>query len=149
MPNMQIGTIDLNKLRGIGDKFVGLARETTGVLIGNDRLQEAGEAQQARAAETLKALREEARAQSQEGKADAIGRRTGQRGRSGVFGEAKGRLKSAAGSVAGNPDLQREGEDEAAKGGAERAATEARAQAKTHETKAKAAERQEQRAERA
>jgi uncharacterized protein YjbJ (UPF0337 family) len=141
---MQIGTIDLNKLRGIGDKFVGLARETTGVLLGNDRLQEAGEAQQEKATETLKALRKEAQAQAKESKADAIGARTGQRGGRGVFGEAKGRVKSAAGSALGNPDLQQEGEDEAAKGGAEREATQARAESKGHEAKAKAAEKQEQ-----
>jgi uncharacterized protein YjbJ (UPF0337 family) len=143
MGSMQIGTVDLNKLRGIGDKFVGLARETTGVIMGNDRLQEAGEAQQEKATETLKALRKEAQAQSKESKADALGRKTGQRGRSGVFGEAKGRIKSAAGNAVGNPDLQKEGEDEAAKGAAERQATQARVESKGHEAKAKTADKEE------
>ena len=57
---MQIGTIDLNKLRGVGDKFIGIAKEALGVLIGNDRLQDEGEAQQERATAELKALRRQA-----------------------------------------------------------------------------------------
>lgn len=68
---MQIGTIDLNKLRGVADKAIGLGKETVGTLIGNDRLAEAGEAQQERATEQLKALRKEAEAQKLEAKADA------------------------------------------------------------------------------
>jgi uncharacterized protein YjbJ (UPF0337 family) len=68
----QIGQIDLNKLRGIADKFLGLQKELVGALIGNDRLQEEGEAQQERATEQLKALRAEAKAQAKEAKADAI-----------------------------------------------------------------------------
>jgi uncharacterized protein YjbJ (UPF0337 family) len=66
---VQIGTVDINKLRGVGDKGVGLAKELVGTLIGNDALQEAGEAQQARATEELKALRAEAKAQAKEAKA--------------------------------------------------------------------------------
>ena len=68
---MQIGTIDLNKLRGVADKAVGLGKETFGTLIGNDRLAEAGEAQQERATEQLKALRKELKAQKLEAEADA------------------------------------------------------------------------------
>jgi uncharacterized protein YjbJ (UPF0337 family) len=68
---MNIGTIDLNKLRGVTDKGAGLTKELVGVLIGNDRLQEEGEAQQERAAEELKALRLEAKAQAKEAKADS------------------------------------------------------------------------------
>ena len=68
---MQIGTIDLNKLRGIGDKAIGLAKELVGALVGNDRLQEEGEAQQERATAELKALREELRAQKEDAKASA------------------------------------------------------------------------------
>ena len=52
---MQIGTIDLTKLRGVGDKALGLAKEILGVLTGNDRLQDEGEAQQERAAQRAKA----------------------------------------------------------------------------------------------
>lgn len=68
---MQIGTIDLNKLRGVTDKAIGLGKETLGTLLGNDRLAQAGEAQQERATEELKALRKEAEAQKLEAKADA------------------------------------------------------------------------------
>lgn len=67
---MQIGTIDLNKLRGVADKAVGLGKETLGTLLGNDHLAEAGEAQQDRAREQLNALRKEAKAQKLEAEAD-------------------------------------------------------------------------------
>ena len=56
---MQIGTVDLNKLQGINDKFFGLTKEYVGILVNNSRLQEEGEAQQEKASEKLKALREE------------------------------------------------------------------------------------------
>jgi uncharacterized protein YjbJ (UPF0337 family) len=72
---MQIGRIDVNKLRGIGDKFVGLNKELVGTLIGNEKLQQEGEAQQERAAEELKGLRKEAEAQSKEAKAEALEQR--------------------------------------------------------------------------
>ena len=72
---MQIGSIDLNKLRGIGDKFVGLNKELVGALIGNERLQQEGEAQQEKAAEQLKALRLEAKAVAKESKAEALEQR--------------------------------------------------------------------------
>jgi uncharacterized protein YjbJ (UPF0337 family) len=55
----------------------------------------------------------------------------------GVFEEAKGKIKEAAGDLTNNPDLQREGEAQAEKGEAQREATEARAEAKAHEAKAK------------
>jgi uncharacterized protein YjbJ (UPF0337 family) len=72
---VQIGTIDLNKLRGIGDKAIGLAKEALGVLIGNDRLQDEGEAQQERATAELKALREELKAQKKDTKASGLEKR--------------------------------------------------------------------------
>ena len=72
---MQIGTIDLNKLRGIGDKFIGINKELLGTVIGNDKLAEEGEAQQERATQQLKALRKEAEAQSKEAKAEALEQR--------------------------------------------------------------------------
>ena len=56
---MRIGTIELNHLRGLGDKVVGLAKEVTGTVVGSDRLQEAGDAQQARGTQSLKALRKQ------------------------------------------------------------------------------------------
>jgi len=72
---MQIGTIDLNKLRGVGDKAIGLAKELLGVLVGNDRLQQEGEAQQERATAELKALRDEVRAQKEDAKAETFEKR--------------------------------------------------------------------------
>jgi uncharacterized protein YjbJ (UPF0337 family) len=72
---MQIGTIDVNKLRGLGDKFVGFNKEFVGTLIGNDKLAQEGEAQQERASAELKALRKEAEAQAKEAKAEALEQR--------------------------------------------------------------------------
>jgi uncharacterized protein YjbJ (UPF0337 family) len=61
----------------------------------------------------------------------------------GVFEEAKGKVKEAAGDLTNNPDLQREGEAQQEKGEEERKATEARAEAKAHEAKAAAKEAKE------
>jgi uncharacterized protein YjbJ (UPF0337 family) len=72
---MQIGRIDVNKLRGVGDKFFGISKELAGVLTGNDRLQDEGQAQQERATAELKALREETRAEKEDAKAAALDKR--------------------------------------------------------------------------
>ena len=72
---MRIGSVDVNKLRGVGDKAAGLTKEAVGVLIGNDRLQKAGEAQQERASEQLKALRAEAKAEAKDAKAEVLEKR--------------------------------------------------------------------------
>ena len=72
---MQIGTIDLTKLRGVADKAIGLGKELLGVLTGNERLQDEGEAQQERAAAELKALREELKAEKKDAKAGAMEKR--------------------------------------------------------------------------
>jgi len=69
---MRIGTVELDHLRGLGDKVVGLGKEVAGTLVGSDRLQEAGEAQQARGGESLKALRKQAKAQAKEAKAESF-----------------------------------------------------------------------------
>ena len=69
---MRVGNVELNHLRGLGDKFVGLGKEVVGTVIGNDSLQEAGEAQQARGTESLKALRKQAKAQAKEAKAETF-----------------------------------------------------------------------------
>ena len=63
---MQVGQIDLNKLRGVTDKALGLAKEFIGFLVGNEKWQKEGEAQQERAAEELKALRNELEAERHE-----------------------------------------------------------------------------------
>lgn len=72
---MQLGSIDINKLRSIRDKAAGLSKELVGTLIGNDRLQEAGEAQQDRADEELRALRAELKARQKDAKAEVLERR--------------------------------------------------------------------------
>ena len=69
---MRIGNLELDHVRGLGDKFVGLGKEIAGTVVGSDRLQEAGEAQQARGSESLKALRKQARAQGKEAKAETF-----------------------------------------------------------------------------
>jgi uncharacterized protein YjbJ (UPF0337 family) len=69
---MRIGNLELDHIRGLGDKFVGLGKEIAGTVISNDRLQEAGEAQQSRGTESLKALRKQAKAQVKEAKADTF-----------------------------------------------------------------------------
>ena len=80
---MRIGTIKVDHVRGFADKLVGLNVEWVGTVINNDRLQEAGEAQQARGTENLKALRQEAKAEAKEAKARAneARQRTAQRAR--------------------------------------------------------------------
>jgi uncharacterized protein YjbJ (UPF0337 family) len=72
---VRIGTIDVNKLRGVADKGLGLTKELVGTLVGNDRLEKEGEAQQERATEQLRALRKEVEAEGHEAKADAMEQR--------------------------------------------------------------------------
>jgi len=69
---VQFGKVDLNKLRGLSDKFLGLGKELVGTVIGNERLEQEGEAQQARASEELRAMRSEAKAQAEEAKAQTL-----------------------------------------------------------------------------
>ena len=69
---MKIGSIDLNNLRGLTDKFVGVGKEVLGTVIGNERLQDEGQAQQDKATENLKAFREQAKAEKHEAKAEAL-----------------------------------------------------------------------------
>jgi uncharacterized protein YjbJ (UPF0337 family) len=69
---MQLGQVDMNKLRGLGDKAMGLAKEVVGTIANNDRLVEQGDAQQARAAEELRAIRKEIEAQRSDAKADVL-----------------------------------------------------------------------------
>jgi uncharacterized protein YjbJ (UPF0337 family) len=62
----------------------------------------------------------------------------------GVFEEAKGRAKKAAGDIADNADLRKEGEAQSEKGKAEREAAENRAKAKAQEEKARVREGQQE-----
>lgn len=139
-PTMQIGRVDVNKLNGLFHKFMGLGKEALGVLLGNDRLQREGDHQQTKGAESLKALRKEAEAEAKEQKARAIGRAQGEGSGAGLLTEAKGKVKRAAGDVVGDPDLERDGRRDEERGAAGRQATQARASAKSHEAKARAAE---------
>ena len=72
---MRIGTVDVNKLRGVADKSFGLSKEVVGVLVGSNRLQDEGQAQQERASAELKALRHEVKAEKEEMKAEALEQR--------------------------------------------------------------------------
>lgn len=72
---MQLGSVDINKLRGIGDKAVGLGKELFGTLTGNDAMQEAGETQQEKATELLRSMRKEAKAEAKEAKAEVLEQR--------------------------------------------------------------------------
>lgn len=145
---MQIGTVDLDKLRGVSDKLVGLAKEATGVIINNDRLQKTGEAQQERATENLKALRDEAKAEAKDRKAHSIAKTQDGDAGSGVVAEVKGRAKEVAGSVVGDDDLKSDGQADQERGATERKATKDRASAKVHDARAKAAEKEQDAAER-
>ena len=69
---MQIGSVDLNKVRGLSDKALGLSKEALGTMLGNERLTTAGEAQQDRATEQLRALRSELKAEAKEAKAELL-----------------------------------------------------------------------------
>jgi uncharacterized protein YjbJ (UPF0337 family) len=69
---MRIGNVELDHLRGFGDKVAGLTKEVVGTVIGNERIQDAGEAQQARGSESIKALRKQAKAQAKEAKAETF-----------------------------------------------------------------------------
>jgi len=69
---MRLGRIDLNKLRGLGDKALGLSKEVVGTVAGSERLEREGEAQQARATEQLRALRNEMKAESKQAKAQTL-----------------------------------------------------------------------------
>jgi uncharacterized protein YjbJ (UPF0337 family) len=71
---MQLGSIDLQKLRGVGEKIFGLTKELVGVVTNSDRLQREGDAQQDRASERLRALRKEAEAEMKDAKASAYER---------------------------------------------------------------------------
>jgi uncharacterized protein YjbJ (UPF0337 family) len=69
---MRIGNVELDHLRGFGDKVAGLTKEVVGTVIGNERIQDAGEAQQARGSESIKAVRKQAKAQAKEAKAETF-----------------------------------------------------------------------------
>ena len=70
---MQIPRIDPDNVKGLLDKVIGLGKEIVGAVTHSDRLEKAGQIQQEEAAERIKALRAELRADAHETKAAAAG----------------------------------------------------------------------------
>ncbi|HET7529789.1 MAG TPA: hypothetical protein VFJ98_02405 [Mycobacteriales bacterium] len=68
---MRIPRIDPKDATGLLDKVVGLGKEITGELFDRKNLIEAGESQQAKGTEKLKAVREQAKADTHRAKAKA------------------------------------------------------------------------------
>lgn len=70
---MQIPRIDPKNLAGLADKVVGLGKEIVGTVTGQDRLSDAGQVQQDKGTERLKAVKAEAKAEAHESKAATAG----------------------------------------------------------------------------
>lgn len=68
---VQIPRIDPKNAVGLLDKVVGLGKEITGTVIGNDRITDAGQVQQDKGTERLKAIKAQAKAESYSGRAAA------------------------------------------------------------------------------
>jgi uncharacterized protein YjbJ (UPF0337 family) len=68
---MQIPRIDPKNAAGLIDKVVGLGKEITGTALGRDRLTKAGQVQQDKGTERLKAVQAEVEARSHQAKATA------------------------------------------------------------------------------
>ena len=66
---MNIPSVSPKNALGFVDKVVGLGKELLGEVLDNTKLVEAGEAQQTKGTEKLKALRLEAEARAHEAKA--------------------------------------------------------------------------------
>jgi uncharacterized protein YjbJ (UPF0337 family) len=66
---MRIPRIEPKNATGLVDKVVGLGREVAGEVFDNERLIRAGEAQQDKGTEKLKAVREQAKADAHRAKA--------------------------------------------------------------------------------
>ena len=69
---MRIPRVDPKDATGLIDKVVGLSKEITGAIFDRKSLIEAGEAQQAKGTEKLKAIREQAKADAHKTKAQAL-----------------------------------------------------------------------------
>jgi uncharacterized protein YjbJ (UPF0337 family) len=68
---MRVPRINPKDATGLFDKVVGLGKEIVGVVVDEDRLITAGEAQQDKGTEKLKALRSQAKADAHRAKARA------------------------------------------------------------------------------
>lgn len=66
---MQIPRVDPKNAAGLLDKVIGLGKEIVGTVANNDRLSKAGQVQQDKGTERLKAVRAEAEARSHQTKA--------------------------------------------------------------------------------
>lgn len=71
---MQIPRIDPKNVLGLVDKVVGLGKEILGTLTGQDRLARAGQVQQEKATERLKAIKSEVAADAHKTQAAAAER---------------------------------------------------------------------------
>ncbi len=71
---MQIPRIDSKNALGLMDKVVGLGKEIVGSVTGRERLAKAGQVQQDKGTERIKAVRAEIQAEKHEAKAGAAGR---------------------------------------------------------------------------
>ena len=71
---MQIPRIDSKNALGLVRKVVGLGKEIVGSVTGNSRLAKAGEVQQEKGTERIKAVRAEADAKKQEAEGAAAER---------------------------------------------------------------------------
>jgi uncharacterized protein YjbJ (UPF0337 family) len=71
---MRIPRIDTKNALGLIDKVAGLGKEIVGSVVGNDRLEKAGQVQQDKGTERLKAIKAEASADKHEAKANAAQR---------------------------------------------------------------------------
>jgi uncharacterized protein YjbJ (UPF0337 family) len=69
---MRFPRIDPKDATGFYDKLVGLGKELVGEVFDERRLIEAGEAQQAKGTEKLKAVREQAKAEAHRAKAQTL-----------------------------------------------------------------------------
>ena len=69
---MRIPRIDPKDATGLFDKVVGLGKEVFGEVFDQQRFIEAGEAQQAKGTEKLKAIREQAKADAHKAKAQTL-----------------------------------------------------------------------------
>jgi uncharacterized protein YjbJ (UPF0337 family) len=78
---MQIPRIDSKNALGLVSKVVGLGKEIAGSVTGNSRLREAGQVQQDKGTERLKAVRAQADAKKEQAKGAAAerGQRAAQR----------------------------------------------------------------------
>ncbi len=71
---MQIPRIDSKNLLGLADKIVGLGKEIVGSVTNRSRLQKAGQVQQEKGTERIKAMQAQVEADAHETKAAAAGR---------------------------------------------------------------------------